>query len=53
MVLSMGSMMFAAGGHLAPVAGAIGQEIIHVRAVLNALRAAFQPKTISDMAEPI
>ena len=28
------------------------QEIIDVLAVLNALRAAFPPKVISDMAEP-
>jgi heavy metal translocating P-type ATPase len=52
MVLSLGGMMFAASGYLAPVAGAIGQEIIDVLAVLNALRAAFPPKVISDMAEP-
>jgi heavy metal translocating P-type ATPase len=52
MVLSLGGMMFAAGGYLAPVPGAIGQEIIDVLAVLNALRAAFPPKVISDMAEP-
>jgi heavy metal translocating P-type ATPase len=51
MVLSLGGMMFAASGHLAPVAGAISQEIIDVLAVLNALRAAFPPKLISDMAE--
>jgi heavy metal translocating P-type ATPase len=43
MVLSLGGMMFAASGYLAPVAGAIGQEIIDVLAVLNALRAAFPP----------
>jgi heavy metal translocating P-type ATPase len=52
MVLSLGGMMFAASGYLAPVAGAISQEIIDVLAVLNALRAAFPPKVISDMAEP-
>jgi heavy metal translocating P-type ATPase len=52
MVLSLGGMMFAAGGYLAPVAGAICQEIIDVLAVLNALRAAFPPEVISDMAEP-
>ena len=52
MVVSLAGMMFAAGGYLAPVAGAIGQEIIDVLAVLNALRAAFPPKVISDMAEP-
>ena len=52
MLLSAGGMMFAAAGFLAPVAGAISQEIIDVLAVLNALRAAFPPKVISDMAEP-
>jgi len=52
MLLSVGGMMFAAAGFLAPVAGAISQEIIDVLAVLNALRAAFPPKVISDMAEP-
>jgi P-type E1-E2 ATPase len=52
MVLSLGGMMFAAGGNLTPVAGAIGQEIIDVLAVLNALRAACPPKVISDMTEP-
>ena len=52
MLLSLGGMMLAAAGFLAPVAGAIAQEIIDVVAVLNALRAAFLPKVISDMAEP-
>jgi heavy metal translocating P-type ATPase len=52
MLLSLGGMMLAAGGYLAPVAGAIAQEIIDVLAVLNALRAAFPPKLISDIAEP-
>ncbi len=52
MVLSLGGMMFAASGYLAPVAGAISQEIIDVLAVLNALRAAFPPKVISDITEP-
>ena len=51
MLLSLGGMIFAAGGYLVPVAGAISQEIIDVLAVLNALRAAFPPKVISDMAE--
>jgi P-type E1-E2 ATPase len=50
MLLSLGGMMFAAAGLLTPVAGAIAQEIIDVVAVLNALRAAFPPKVISDMA---
>ena len=49
MVLSLAGMMFAATGHLTPVAGAICQEVIDVLAVLNALRAAFPPKVISDL----
>jgi heavy metal translocating P-type ATPase len=51
MVLSLIGMMFAATGHLSPVAGAISQEVIDVLAVLNALRAAFPPKIISDLEE--
>jgi len=51
MVLSLGGMVFAATGHLSPVAGAISQEIIDVLAVLNALCAAFPPKVISDLGE--
>jgi len=51
MILSLGGMAFAATGHLSPVAGAISQEIIDVLAVLNALRAAFPPKVISDLGE--
>jgi heavy metal translocating P-type ATPase len=52
MLLSLVGMIVAAGGYLVPVAGAISQEIIDVLAVLNALRAAFPPKVISDMGEP-
>jgi heavy metal translocating P-type ATPase len=52
MVLSLGGMLFAAAGFVAPVAGAITQEIIDVVAVLNAMRAAFPPKVVSDIAEP-
>jgi heavy metal translocating P-type ATPase len=51
MLLSLGGMLFAAAGYLVPVAGAVTQEIIDVLAVLNALRAAFPPNVISDMAE--
>ena len=51
MVLSLAGMIFAATGHLSPVAGAISQEIIDVLAVLNALRAAFPPKVISDIGQ--
>jgi cation transport ATPase len=40
--------VFAGLGYLTPVAGAVAQEIIDVLAVLNALRAAIPPKTLSD-----
>ena len=49
MTLSVVGMGFAATGHLGPVSGAIAQEVIDVLAVLNALRAAFPPKVISDL----
>lgn len=49
MILSIAGMLLAASGHLSPVSGAISQEIIDVLAVLNALRAAFPPKVISDL----
>jgi len=49
MALSVVGMAFAATGHLAPVEGAILQEVIDVLAVLNALRAAFPPKVIHDL----
>ncbi len=49
MVLSVGGMMFAAAGYLTPVAGAIGQEIIDVVAVLNSLRAAWPPRELTDL----
>jgi heavy metal translocating P-type ATPase len=52
MLLSFVGMTFAAAGYLTPVVGAISQEIIDVLAVLNALRGAFPPKLISDIAEP-
>ncbi len=48
MALSLIGMVFAGLGYLTPVAGAITQEIIDVLAVLNALRAAMPPKTLSD-----
>jgi heavy metal translocating P-type ATPase len=48
MFLSMIGMVFAGLGYLSPVAGAIAQELIDVLAVLNALRAAIPPKTLSD-----
>jgi cation transport ATPase len=48
MILSMGGMLLAAGGLLAPVAGAIFQEIIDVVSIANALRAALPPAEMSD-----
>jgi heavy metal translocating P-type ATPase len=48
MLLSLIGMVFAGLGYLSPVAGAVAQEIIDVLAVLNALRAAVPPKTLSD-----
>jgi heavy metal translocating P-type ATPase len=48
MMLSVAGMGFAAAGLLAPVAGAVTQEIIDVVAVVNALRAAWPPKSLTD-----
>ena len=48
MALSVVGMLFAMLGYLPPVAGAITQEIIDVFAVLNALRVAIPPKTLTD-----
>lgn len=48
MGLSLLGMLFAASGWLPPVAGAICQELIDVVAVLNALRAAFPPASLTD-----
>jgi len=48
MALSIIGMGFAAAGLLPPVAGAVAQEIIDVLAVLNALRVARMPRTLTD-----
>jgi heavy metal translocating P-type ATPase len=48
MALSLCGMAFAAAGALPPVAGALAQEAIDVLAVLNALRAAWAPRALSD-----
>jgi heavy metal translocating P-type ATPase len=48
MVLSAAGMIVAAFGFLPPVAGAVTQEIIDVLAVLNALRVALPPKSLTD-----
>ncbi len=47
-VFSLVAMGLAAAGYLSPVAGAITQEVIDVLAVMNALRVAFPPKTLTD-----
>ncbi len=48
MILSSVGMLLAGMGYLTPVAGAVCQEAIDVLAVLNALRAALPPKTLTD-----
>jgi heavy metal translocating P-type ATPase len=48
MALSLVGMLLAAAGYLPPVAGAVAQEVIDVLAVVNALRVAVPPKTLSD-----
>lgn len=48
MALSVGGMVLAAMGLLSPVAGAITQEVIDVLAVVNALRVAMPPRTLTD-----
>lgn len=47
--LSVAGMGFAAFGYLPPVAGAIGQELIDVLAIMNALRTIWKPKMLSDI----
>ncbi len=51
MALSVAGMILAAAGYLPPVAGAIIQEIIDVAAIVNSLRVAIPPKTLSDYEE--
>jgi cation transport ATPase len=48
MAMSLVGMAVAASGHLPPVAGALAQEVIDVLAVLNALRMALPPRTLTD-----
>ncbi len=49
MALSVFGMILAMMGWLHPVGGAIGQEIIDIVAVLNALRVSMLPKTLTDL----
>jgi heavy metal translocating P-type ATPase len=46
--LSLVGMVVAAAGHLPPVAGAVLQEVIDVVAVVNALRVALPPWSLTD-----
>jgi heavy metal translocating P-type ATPase len=48
MALSVLGMVLAAAGYLPPVAGAISQEVIDVLAVVNALRVALPPRSLTD-----
>ena len=48
MALSLVGMALASAGLLPPVAGAVFQEIIDVAAVVNALRAALPPRSLTD-----
>ena len=48
MTLSLVGMCLAALGYLPPVAGAIIQEVIDVAAIVNSLRVAIPPKTLTD-----
>jgi heavy metal translocating P-type ATPase len=48
MALSVLGMILAAMGYLPPVAGAIAQEIIDVAAIVNSLRVAIPPRTLTD-----
>ncbi|MGH8016114.1 MAG: HAD-IC family P-type ATPase, partial [Candidatus Zixiibacteriota bacterium] len=48
MALSLIGMFVAAFGYLPPVAGAVGQEIIDLLAVMNALRVSFSPGKLTD-----
>jgi len=51
MIFSVGGMALAAFGHLPPVAGALAQEFIDVFAVINALRASFLPRKLTDYGD--
>lgn len=53
MGLSVAGMLLAALGYLPPVVGAVVQECIDVIAVVNALRVAIPPRSLSDFAGPL
>jgi len=48
MAASLVGMMFAAAGYLPPIGGAIGQELIDLLAVLNAVRVALPTSQLRD-----
>jgi len=48
MAASMVGMIFAAAGYLPPIGGAIGQELIDLFAVLNAVRVALPTDDLQD-----
>lgn len=48
MAISVVAMFIAAAGYLPPVAGAVTQEVIDVIAVVNALRVALPPRSLTD-----
>lgn len=48
MALSTEGMIVAATVHLSPVNGTIAQEVVDILPILNALRAAAQPRVLSD-----
>lgn len=48
MIASMVGMIFAAAGYLPPIGGAIGQELIDLFAVLNAVRVALPTDELQD-----
>lgn len=48
MALSLVGMLVASAGALTPVAGAVTQEVIDLLAVVNALRMAVPPRTLTD-----
>jgi heavy metal translocating P-type ATPase len=52
MSLSLLGIGFAAAGHLTPVAGAVAQEVIDILAVLNAIRMAIPPASLTDYEHP-
>jgi cation transport ATPase len=49
MVLSAFGMIAAVAGYLPPIGGVIGQELIDVVAVLNALRVAITNEPLTDL----